>query len=49
MNEFLNDSIEEKKKEPTVVYLHVEKETLMIEQVFNMLFEMVEKNDNLAD
>ena len=49
MTDFLNDSQKKKNKEHTVVYRHVEKETILIEQVFNMLFEMVEENNNPTD
>jgi len=45
MSEFLNDSPTEDKKVPTVEYRLVEKETLLIDQVFNMLFEIVENQD----
>jgi len=37
------------KKEPIVVYRQVEKETLMIEIVFNMLFEMLEDESKITD
>lgn len=37
------------KKEPIVVYRQVEKETLMIEIVFNMLFEMLEYERKITD
>ncbi len=49
MNDFLNDSTDKKKKEPTVVYRQVEKETIMIELVFDMLFEILEQNDKSTD
>lgn len=37
------------KKEPIVIYRQVEKETLMIEIVFNMLFEMLEDGSKITD
>lgn len=45
MSEFLNDSPTENKKAPVIEYHMVEKETLLVDQVFNMLFEMVENED----
>ena len=45
MSEILNDSPTEDKKIPIIEYRMVEKETLLVDQVFNMLFEMVENQD----
>lgn len=45
MSEFLNDSPIEERKVPIIEYHMVEKETLLVDQVFNMLFEMVENQD----
>jgi hypothetical protein len=44
MSEFLNDSPTEDKVS-IVEYRLVEKETLLIDQVFDMLFEIVENQD----
>ena len=46
MSNLLNSSSGNKNIEPTVNYRQIEKETILIEQVFNMLFEMTEKNNN---
>ena len=45
MSEILNDSPTKDKKVPIIEYHMVEKETLLVDQVFNMLFEMVENQD----
>ena len=45
MSEFLNNSPTKDKKVPIIEYRIVEQETLLVDQVFNMLFEMVENQE----
>ena len=49
MTDILNDSTSNRKKEPTVVYRQVEKETILVEQVFNFLFQTLDEEDKLTE
>jgi hypothetical protein len=49
MTDFLTDSNNTKKKEPIIEYRQIEKETILVDYVFNMLFEMVEKQNEDKD